>query len=259
MVATILEFRQMGEFIRGFKSKLKKATARALFRTINAASNLAKKNARNNFKGTRERPKTGALVHAIFPGFTIGGQPGRQFIAQSHVGVRSHKGNAGTRPYGRIREYGGKIKPVKAHYLWIPLFGPKTRFPGPHQFHTMTPTEFIREMDKGTSNVEFFITPGHRDKIAGVQYAVTSKPRMPKPKVGTLTGPAIRRAAIKKGRVSLKTIPLFALKSMVKQKANPYVTPAVAAEYAQFGRRLDEELAKANITKDGGPVPPEKG
>lgn len=258
-MATILEFRQMGEFIRGIKGKIQRATARALFRTVNAASNLAKKNARNNFKGTRDRPKTGALVNAIFAGFTMGGRGGHKFIAQSYVAVRSRKGNRGTRPYGRIREFGGKIRPVKANYLWIPLFGPKTRFPGGRQFHTMSPRDFIDEMEKGTSDIEFFITPGFRDKIAGIQYAVTSQPKAPKQKVGTLTGPAIRRAVVKRGRVRLKTVPLFALRTMVKQEANPYVTPAVAAEYAKLSQRLDEELAKAKTTKDGGPVPPEKG
>lgn len=263
MGVKVREIREMGAWIRAISDKTRKATARALLRTAVAATNRAKLNARDAFKGTADRPKTGALLNSIFAGFTMTGQGDDRRIASALVGVRSLKGDRGTRPYGRIHEYGGRIKPVRAKNLWIPQTGPKTSGVE-SRFRDMSPRDFMaaflkaRKTGKSGHTYKTAIRGAKGKSIFGRRKYQTKAMK------GTFvilpSGVAGFVQRFGRGKSAReKFIALFVLRKFVDMPARPYVTPAVEAEFPAFAQRFQEELAKVLPQDTGGPPPHDEG
>ena len=140
-MATIMEIREM----KGWLDQLRDSTQRGAVLGVIEATNLglaqAKRNARSNFTGRHGYRKTGGLLNSIFAGFDVtDGQ-----APEGVVGVRAQKGrnteDGETKPYGRIHEYGGTVKPVNAKWLWQPLWESRPSF-----FRWITPRKFIEQM-----------------------------------------------------------------------------------------------------------------
>lgn len=230
-MARIYEIRQLAAVIKRISDNTRLAEIRALIRTTQKAELLAKTNARNNFTGTKIRPKTGALMNAIFSGIELSknrrdAKVSRIDIVGGVVGVKSRKGRAGTRPYGRIHEYGGTIKPVKAKNLWIPLLGPKSSgLAG--RFKNMTPSDFVAAMQsRNDPTARFAIIPGRSNPVA----IVTLKRQY------------------KSGKVKSKIIAMFSLRKSVEMPERPYIRPAIAEALAGHQERVENELA--SLDKD---------
>lgn len=241
MARRVYEIRELGEFLRSLHKGVRRATGKALVRTVVAGERQAKRNARENFKGTRDRPKSGFLLNAIFSGFELAGAGTARRIAEGFVGVKGRKGNKGTRPYGRIQELGGVIKPKKAKWLWIPLFGPKTNLPAGLDVNDMTPKDFMSAKRNEKSSIHWWILNGKKGgMVAGATIGV-SKKSSGRRKVATL-GNTVKRVTLDKTTTRLKVIPLFALKKMVDMPAKPYVGPAVEKEFPRFREHLAAEL-----------------
>jgi len=263
-MATFRDISEMVNFIREMKTATIRGAAIGQLEATVKAEGFAKKNAQQNFKGTRERPKTGNLMNSIFSGFDR--SSGKQF-PQGFVGVRSQKGNRGTRPYGRIHEFGGTIKPRKAKFLWIPMVGPKTRGPS-GKYRNWTPRDFVRAMKSGEGS--FFIRKG----MAMVSETAGPKSRKPRakpsgagtkkkaslkdtasksraagrlagkrPKVGGTTSNTSRKG---RDKLKVKTFVLFLLRSQVVLPERAYVRPAVAKAFEQMPdimrRRIREQV-----------------
>ena len=255
----VREVREIANYLREVHGKMRRATARALVRTATAASNQAKKNARNNFKGSRERPKQGFLVHAIFAGFTIATSKAGKYIAEAMVGVKSRKGNAGTKPYGRIHEYGGPIVPVKAKYLWIPLVGPKSS--GERgRFKNLTPRDLVgrlKQQERSGKRKGFSYSQKKKGKLFGSKRKFEGEFKISPDQSGNLTAWFVRNIGKGKG-LRHKFYALYALRKRVDIPARPYVRPAVELEYAKFQERLDSELSRGK-NKRGDKTPPNQG
>lgn len=240
-MAKIRDFRELGDFLRGLKSPLRRAAARALSKTAVAASNQAKRNTKTQFTGRPGKPKQGFLAAAIFPGFEPAGEGNNRRIADAFVGVKSQKGNLGTRPYGRIHEYGGPIIPRKAKKLWIPLSARKN-LGGLYDLSNMTPSEFMEEKKRKGGPLDFFILRSKNGGyVAGarwVQARKTKVAREVKPFGGS--SPKFKTGT----KLSVKSVLLFALKDRVQMPARPYVRPAVEQEWKSYKDRLEFELAQ---------------
>jgi len=209
-MAKLLEVRQMAEFIMGLEKPIARAANVALLETVLAAKAKAVRNANENFKGTRDRPKTGNLANAIFEGFELGSS---EMSTEGFVGVRSKKGSKGTRPYGRIHEFGGTIRPVKAKYLWIPLFGPKSSGQL-GRFRNLTPSEFIRMMEEGDAFMRFSMTGNGWVAVVANEW----------------TG--------------FDVVPVFNLVKEAVMPARPYVMPAVEEEYDKLPDRIKKHFER---------------
>lgn len=222
-LARVYEIRELAAVIKRIGDTTRRAEVMALIRTTQEAERLAKLNAQAQFTGTPERPKTGALMNAIFSGYVL--TKGKRDIASGVVGVKSRKGRRGTRPYGRIHEYGGEIKPVKAKNLWLPLTGPKSRgLPG--RFKNLTPSDFVALMGTKDPTARFAIIPGRRGPVAIV---------------------SLRRGR-GKGKIRDKIIALFALRKSVEMPERPYIRPAIAEALKDHQSRVEIELSA--IDKD---------
>lgn len=254
-MAKVYELRQLGNALRALHGKVRKATTRALIKTVTRAERLAKRNTREVFKGTRDRPKKGLLMNAIFSGYETEGSGAKLRIADGFVAVRSRKGEEGTKPYGRIHEFGGPIRAKKAKHLWIPLFGPKTRFPGGYDFSDMTPKKFFDEKKSDPAGFHFWMVKAKTGGgyVAGVTYGAIAKPRAGGQKrVVAMPGKSVGRVSFQKTRVRLKTVPLFALKKSVEMPKRPYVGPAVDKEFPLFPQYVREELDGIDPGPGGG-------
>lgn len=250
-MTTVYEIRQLSAWVRGVRGAVQRATFRAYARTLQTAERDAKINARNNFRGTRIRPKTGNLMNSIFSGYVLSkGGPNGGDLVDGVVGVKSHKGREGTRPYGRIHEYGGVITPKRAKYLWIPLLGPKSNVKGGRKaLATWSPSFFLEAKDAGKWDFHYWILPGKKGgKVAGVTYAGVSKPKEGPRKVNL--GGVKRVTGMAKVRTY--TVPLFALKDSVKLPARPYVRPAVEKAQAALPGAIAAEVAKTKPKPEGG-------
>lgn len=250
-MAKVYELRQLAQTIRNLHGKVRRATARALIRTVTAAERDAKRNAVANFKGTRDRPKTGILANSVFSAYEKGGGK-EETIADGFVGVLSRKGDQGTRPYGRQREFGGEIKAKRTKFLWIPLFGPKSRFPGGFDFKDFTPRDFVSgKKSNNAKGIHFWMVAAKSGggyvagATVGVKKTTAARRTVARP------GQAVGKVSLAKVSVSLKTIPLFALKSRVHQEGKPYVGPAVDKHFPNFPALVNEELAKIDPTPEG--------
>lgn len=203
-----------GYFRKELPHLLRQAAAEALLETTVKAEGRAKRNAARNFTGTSVRPKTGNLLNAIYSAFEMTVRGGQRRIGRAFVAVRANKGNAGTRPYGRIQEYGGVVEPKKAKHLWIPLFGPKSRLPG--NLHNMTPRDFVQGMKTKHRSLRFWIINSPHGKVAGV---------------------STKTAGTSSSGMTVRDVVLFSLRNRVEIPARPYVTPAIEAELPFYGVR----------------------
>jgi hypothetical protein len=205
-MARVYEIRELAGVISRIGDTTRRAHIAALIRTVQLGEKLAKINSRNVFKGTRIRPKTGNLMNSIFSGYVLNSSG--DDIAEGVVGVRSKKGNAGTRPYGRIHEYGGPIVPRKAKNLWIPLLGPKTTgLASPYR--NMSPSDFVDAMKR-------------KGPVAIV---------------------SLQRST-KSGKVKQKVIAMFALRQHVEMPERPYVRPAVREALKAHAGHAELELKR---------------
>jgi len=226
MPRKVRDIRFMAEFYQRIVGNVRQSLFRAMIRAVTKAELKAKQNVRDNFKGTKIKPKTGNLMNAIFSAFEAGS--GRQ-IGSVYVAVRSQKGRDGvTRPYGRVHEYGsdGPITPKKAKNLWIPQTGPKsTGKLG--RFKNVTPSDLVGSIigkKKGYSGLKgsfSIFKSGKGNQVAG--FTETKK--------------------MKSGPKSIFHL-LFVLKKEVKIRARPYVTPAMEAEYGKLSGYFNEELKR---------------
>ncbi len=258
-MAMVREIRDMAQFFRDITGRVRKATARALVKTVNAASNKAKRNEKERFHGSADRPLTGNLLNAIFAGFQLAGTGQNKTIGTGMVAVRSNKGQAGTRPYGRIHEYGGTIRPRKAKFLWLPMFGPKSTG-DKGNFRDITPREFMKGImeqrkkrifntrsTKAGANAKGFNYKGRSKKPGG-----GSKPTV-KSLMGSFAFINSDEGLIAgfdkvsgRGKTERhKWITLFLLRKKVEIPAKRYVNDAVDEEFPQFKRRLAIELGEA--------------
>lgn len=247
-MAKVYEISRLAEEVKGIRGKVRRATARALIRTAVAASGKAKRNATNVFKGTKDRPKQGFLVNSIFAGVTYDGSrnDNSKVISEVSVAVRSQKGDRGTRPYGRILEFGGTITPKNAQNLWIPAFGPKSSG-DLGLFRDMTPRQFMKAFLDKTGKRRVTITGKGKGKRAAFKSTRVAKPAgkfddfsMIWRGSGLIAGITKRQGRGKS--LKAKFIALFFLRQKVDMPARPYVTPAVEEEFPLMKARLDEEL-----------------
>jgi hypothetical protein len=218
-MAKVYEIRELARVINSIADSTRRAETMALVRTVQEAERMAKVNCRNTFTGTRDRPKTGNLMNSIFSGYILS-KSGDE-IASGVVGVRSRKGRAGTRPYGRIHEYGGTITPKTTKNLWIPLFGPKSSgILG--QYRDMTPSDFVQRMrERGGGSDRFAIIPG----ATGGKVAIVQR-----------RGSGVRKSILA----------LFALRKRVDMPERPYIRPAVSEAMKGHKGRVEAELLKAD-------------
>jgi len=143
---TVLDIREIVDYIKGMESGIRRAITKAHVATMLKAEAFAKSNAQRQFIGRNDRRLSGALMNSIYSGFEKeAGYP------VGFVGVRNV-------PYGAVQEFGteglpgGVIKPVKAKKLWIPQH---------KNIGKMTPREFIKL--KMQNPRMFFLN----DKVAG--------------------------------------------------------------------------------------------
>lgn len=233
----------MAAYIASLSEPILRSATLSLVKAINKAENHAKRNVTKTFKGSRDRPKTGQLTAAVFSGYEFkkGESP------EGFVGVRSKKGAAGTKPYGRIHEFGGIIKPRKAKYLWIPLFGSKS--PGMlGNFRNMTPRDFVKKMKEtrkaGETTFEHWGAKGRK------------KPQTLKKKRATFsifrsmnneliawyserTGSG--RSARERG------FALFLLRTRVIIPARPYIRPAVEKAWAELPDSIKADIERRGV------------
>lgn len=248
-MAYVRDIRDLANFYRSLTGRLRKATARALLRVAVNATTKAKRNAKDRFKGTAERPRSGNLSNAIFAGFTLGGRGEERHIASAMVAVRSQKGDRGTRPYGRIQEYGGPIKPKKAKNLWLPLTGPKTsRIPG--NFKNMTPRDFMAAIAKQKKSKALTSYP-----VKGKSKKAVPKNKKVRSIMGTFTFLRENDTTLAgfdkvsgRGKTARhKFIALFMLRKQVTIPGKRYVNDAVDEEFPQFKKFLDKEDRKSVV------------
>lgn len=254
MAQKVQDIGKLAEELDGIRGKVRRATARAMLRTANAAAAQAKRNAVATFKGTKDRPKQGFLSNSIFAAYTAKGLTvkGDRRIAEVMVAVRAQKGSRGTRPYGRIHEYGGKVMPRNAHNLWIPAFGPKSSG-DVGIFKDWTPRDFMKAfLDKSRSRGRLNVKgkgKARRAVLKGRRFW-QPEPQQKGPygdfafiwKGAGLTAGVVKRSGRGKS-MTQKFIALFFLRKQVEIPARPYVTPAVEAEFPLLKERLDRELS----------------
>lgn len=224
----VLEIRELADFLERINEPAIKAANKAIIRATNKASGIAKQFTKQVFEGTKERPKSGALMNAIFAGFDEDQASG---LLSGFVGVRSNKGNRGTKPYGRIHEEGGVIVPRKAKNLWIPLTGPKTKgVPG--RFKNLTPREFIDQLRKNKAGSGGFRS-ARASKKNNKQTFTRGNFAMFPAASGEMIAWFIQ--TIGKGRsMRTKLVPLFLLRQRVVMPKRPYVKPAVEQVYKEL-------------------------
>ncbi len=221
----VLEIRQLQGFIADLRGPITRAAVKATIQTAQNAAAGAQRNAQRNFKGTPDRPKRGFLQNAIFAGYDIQTKAGSRYMAEAFVAVRANKGNEGTKPYGRIHEEGGTIKPVHANSLWIPQFGPGSTG-DLAQFKNMTPTLFMAAMQGKTLKSGLIAGFAILGGAAGFFKWVAGK------------GKTVRS----RGAFKMKFIALFILKKQVTIPARPYIAPSIAFEMPKFKSRFDRFL-----------------
>lgn len=243
-MATIKDISEMAAYIASLNEPILRSANLSLVKAVNKAENNAKRNVTKTFKGSRDRPKTGQLTAAVFSGYEF---EGRSPAASGFVGVRSKKGSAGTKPYGRIHEYGGIVRPKKAKYLWIPLFGPRSSgVLG--RFNNMTPREFVKKMIEskkaGETTFEHWggkNKAGHRDlkKKRAVFSIFRSMNNELIAWYSERTGSG--RSAREKG------FALFLLRTKVIIPARPYIGPAVRKAWAELPDGIKKDLEGRTI------------
>lgn len=224
MPRKVRDIRFMAEFYQRIVGNVRQSLFRAMIRAVTKAELKAKQNVRDNFKGTKIRPKTGNLMNAIFSAFEAGS--GRQ-IGSVYVAVRSQKGREGvTRPYGRVHEFGGKITPKSAKNLWLPQTGPKsTGKLG--KFKNVTPTDLVGSII------------GKKKGYDGLKGSFS----IFRSKKGNIVAGFAESKKMKSGSKNIFHL-LYVLKKEVKIRSRPYITPAMEAEYDKLSGYFNDELKR---------------
>lgn len=240
-MATIRDISEMAAYIGSLNEPILRSANISLVRAVTKAEAQAKRNVTKTFKGTRDRPKSGQLTAAVFSGYEFK----RDKAAEGFVGVRSKKGNQGTKPYGRIHEYGGIIRPRKAKYLWIPLFGPKSSgVLG--RFNNMNPREFMKKLletkKKGETTFEHW---GKTKNKAG--HKNLQKKRATFSIFRSMNNELIAWYSERTGSgrsAREKGYALFLLRTKVMIPARPYIGPAVQKAWAELPDNIKREVER---------------
>ena len=194
MASTVLGIRELVDYIKALPKGFSLAVAKAHLATLTMAEGFAKKNSTKQFLGRNNRRLSGKLLNSIYSGVEANGE--------GFVGVRNI-------PYGAIHEFGGKIVPVKANYLWIPQRPAVGR---------MTPREFIK-LKKDRPSL-FFLSPKESPKGARVAGVWSSE----------------------KGNTARTLTPLFFLTKEVNMPARPYVGPGIEQALPLYPGYLEKFL-----------------
>lgn len=198
-MATPRDIAEIVEFFRSGTNAVTKAGTKAQIATILEAHKQALKNEKTQFIGRNGRRLSGQLFNSTYYGF----EQDAGEIPSAFLSVRNI-------PYGRIHEYGGEIKPVKAKKLWLPNYKVAGK---------MRPREFMNLL---------FANPAYYHLFPDVAMR--------------WTGNYIAERGIRKKQWE----PLFYLRDSVTMPARPYLTPAVAYAFSRFPERfarfLGEEL-----------------
>lgn len=223
-MTTVLEIREFGAYLRGLRDATQRGTAIALLDGVTLALGQSRRNAVSQFTGRNGYRKTGNLLNSLYAGFE---REGDKAISTAFVGARSSAGretNGGeTQPYARIHEYGskglpgGKIRPVKAKWLWV-----KQWFGVPSGLRFITPRDFI--LKRRTDPSSFVLVPKTRGRgFIAMFYGLRGS---------------------KSGKANEKGTPLFNLVDGVTIPERPFITPAVEAAADQLPALLAKRIAE---------------
>lgn len=198
--------RELTSYMMRTRSAVIQAHSRALIQVASNAELLAKKNSKEQFTGRNGRTLTGRLLNSIFKGFEFDGDGD---LPTAFIGTRGI-------PYGRIHEYGGKIEPKKAKYLWLKNHRAKA-------FKRLTPSQwFTLFMNSRASKIS------KKQSVAKFRFSFnrTGKPWA---------------AGVESNK---EFVPLFFLKDMVKIPARPYLTPAAKEAVKNYPAEASKQLRK---------------
>ena len=179
MAGRKLPIQTLFEKIKTIKTKFDLANLEILAKLGSVAELEAKSNSKSQFIGRGGRKLSGRLINSIF--WKIGKHNNKN---AAFVGTRGI-------PYGRIHEYGGKIEPKSAKFLWI-----RAPYANKGTFKNFTPKDFYRATK---TDPEQYFYSGY----FGGKGAAMFKP---------------------KGGKTLRA--LFFLKQSVFMPKRPYLTPA---------------------------------
>jgi hypothetical protein len=234
-MATIMEMRELKGYLDGLRQASQRGAVVGLMEAVNFGLAEAKKNARSNFTGRWGYRKTGALLNSIFAGFDMENPANLEGV----IGVRANKGrnteDGETKPYGRIQEYGGEIKPVKAKWLWQPLWDRRPSF-----LRFISPRQFIAQMRSYPQ--QFAIIPTHDGMGRVAVWQGSTKAVKLGDKQRTFAA-ARERAQAKRENI----YPLFLLRKRTVIPPRPYVTPAAQ----EAGRRMPGMILKRILEQQG--------
>lgn len=197
-MTTYLEISQLRDYISRCENTMSRAFYKAMIATTQEIEKQAKINARKEFRGRNDRKLTGGLLNSIHTGYVLEGTEFQGFVGTQGI------------PYGRIQELGGKIEPVKAKKLWLPVYKNAGK---------MTPREFVRLTQTNPAYYHMF------DKVAARwtgAYDYVS------------------------GKLKKEYEPLFFLRDEVNLKARPYLTPAVDVGLTKFPAYFSTIVDKEN-------------
>lgn len=235
-MAEVRDISEIVLWIREVKDIIQKGTSLGVVEATNLAQNLAKQNVQRNFKGSSKRPKTGNLANSIY----------MKFHQENNGDISGFIGSNAL--YARQREFGGTILPVKAKYLWIPLFGKGDQVKG------STPTDFMNI--PGPARKFLHLKSGREGWLAGIltnklkiQHKFTKNGKRISKKNAIRSSSLINRLLGRHRGIQHKVklsagkdmfTPLFLLLKSVYQEGRPYLQPAAQ----EAGQRLPEFIAK---------------
>lgn len=204
--------RPLSQFLTAIKrtqSLAVKAHGLALVATTQDAERFAKLHYKRQFPGSSPRggyTKSGRLLNAIYSDYDAPN-------LRSFVGVKGV-------PYGAIHEYGGKIVPKKAKFLWQPSAEKNQKG---SKYRRMTPGEFYKRSREP------------RWGQIGQNYVFWK----------TKTGSTIAAVFEKVGKYKERFTPLFFLRKKVTIPARPYIAPGIQQAikgYNKFYNRFFKDL-----------------
>ena len=272
-MATLRDVREMAGWVRGLGDRVERGSAKGVITITQEAERTAKIMTKQQFTGRGGRHKSGNLMNAIksqfaLPAATPKGRP----LLQGFIVVRGQKGNEGTKPYGRVHEFGKPsatdptpIKPRKAKWLWLKNYEGEAS-----AFKDMTPSDFVAGLRSDPAHFKLLF-PGKGNKAkapvawwigelkAKVKANRTTTPKR-KARIGATVRRSLRKAlgvaqtqkrvrkafgiksqrrGIKRGKQSgPRWIPLFFLRKQVSIPERPFVRPAIAAAVGPQGKRF---------------------
>jgi len=192
-MATI-DIKQLSAHIAKTSNLMRKSRDEALLRTAINATMQAKINSTKQFTGRWGYTLSGRLLNSIQYRF----DKGTEGKIEAYVGAYGI-------PYGAIHEFGGKIVPKDAKYLWMRL--PATNMKG-SPWRRLSPSEFYKKAKKVSSGFYYFTSK------KGNVFAAYKDPDLDDDE----------------GKPEL----LFWLRDSVKIPERPYLRPAVATEMRKY-------------------------